>query len=262
MESLADYRAKHAVEYQKRLEEENAKAQRIEAELAEKLAEEQRVLAFNNAFIANIESCATKLLVCHHTMHMLEILLDLDSNIDTHIDKFKNVNNVNNVNNMNPNNQNMMKQIVDAVLKVFESVNNNTSAKINFNDREEINTSKCIQQTMKAILGKVGIQHEDENLEVNYEMDCTQDEEFAQQLYLEEQQRVNNHVPPPLLHNIPNIPNIPNAPLPNRRQRRAASVNIPRVHVDPREDGIPPTPRGRGRPRRNQQQNQNNIDIN
>ena len=231
MESLADYRAKHAMEYKKRLEEEAIKAEKLAAELAEKLAEEQRVLAFNNAFITNIESCATKLLICHHTMHMLEILLDLDSNIDTHIDKFKNV---------NPNNQNMMKQIVDAVLKVFESVNNNTCAKINFNDREEINISKQIQQTMKAIFGKVGIQHEDENLEINYEMDCTQDEEFAQQLYLEEQQRLNN-LPLPLQQ----------PQQPNRRQRRVASVNIPRVHVDPREDGIPPTPRGRGRPRRN-----------
>jgi hypothetical protein len=231
------------MEYKKRLEEETIKAEKLAAELAEKLAEEERVRAFNAAFIENIESCATKLLVSYHSMHMLEILLDLDSNIDTHIDKFKNI---------NIEAQSMMKLVVDAVLKVFESVNNNTSAKINFNDREEINISKQIQQTMKAILSKVGIQHEDENLEVNYEMDCTQDEEFAQQLYLEEQQRLNN------------LP--PQQQLPNRRQRRVASVNVPRVHVDPREDGIPPTPRGRGRPRRNQAQNQaqnqNNFDIN
>ena len=228
MESLAEYRARHALEYQKRVQEENAKAQIIAAELAEKLAEETRIREFNAAFITNIESCATKLLVCHDSAHMLEILLELDSNIEMHIHKFTSVNNV------TSDDQSIMKKIVDAVLKVFESVNNNTDTKINFNDREQINTSKAIQQTMKAILGKAGIQHEDENLEINYEMDCTQDEEFAQRLYLEEQQRVNALVPPP-----------------NRRQRRAASVNIPRVHVDPHADGIPPTPRGRGRPRRN-----------
>ena len=235
MESLADYRAKHALEYQKRIQEEKAQEQRIAEELAEKLAEETRIREFNAAFITNIESCAIKLLVCHNSTQMLEILLDLDNNIDVHIHKFTSV---------NTDDQSMMKKIVDAVLKVFESVNNNTDTKINFNDREQINTSKAIQQTMKALLGKVGIQHTDDNLEVNYEMDCTQDEEFAQQLYLEEQQRVNAR--------FPHIPPAPApVPTPNRRQRRAAAIVIPRVHVDPSTDGIPPTPRGRGRPRRN-----------
>jgi hypothetical protein len=129
------------------------------------------------------------------------------------------------------------------LLKVFESVNNNNITKINFNNRDDIEISKQIRKTMNAILSKVGIQHEDDNLEVEYEMDCTADEEFARQLYLQEQATVND-----LPVNINDVP--------NRRQRRAAAaatprVRVPRVVIDPHADGVPPTPRPRGRPRRN-----------
>ena len=232
MDTLTEYRARHALEYQKRLQEEKIKEAQNALELAEKLAEEERIKAFNAAFIDDIVSCSVKLLLCNSSINMLEILAELNNNIDLNIHKWSDSNNT------DINNQ-MMKKIVDAVLKVFESVNNNSITKINFNNRHDINTSKNIQQTMKSILNKVGIQHEDDNLEVNYEMDCSQDEEFAQRLYLEEQQRVNRLLPQQI------------APHPNRRQPRAASVDIPQVHVDPRIDGVPPTPRrGRGRPRR------------
>ena len=231
MDILTEYRAKHALEYQKRLQEEKIKEAQNALELAEKLAEEERIKVFNAAFIADIESSAVKLLLCKSSLQMLEILVELYNNIDLNIHKWSDSNNTDNQ---------MMKKIVDAVLQVFESVNNNSITKINFNNRHDITTSKNIQQTMKSILSKVGIQHEDDNLEVNYEMDCSQDEEFAQRLYLEEQQRINNLMP----HHI--------APQPTRRQRRAASVDIPQVHIDPTIDGVPPTPRrGRGRPRRN-----------
>jgi len=236
MDTLTEYRAKHALEYQKRVQEEKIKEIQNAIELAEKHAEEERIKAFNDAFVADIESCSVKLLVCNSSINMLEILAELNNNIELNIHKWSDNNNI-------VDNNQMMKKIVDAVLKVFESVNNNSITKINFNNRHDINTSKNIQQTMKSILSKVGIQHEDDNLEVNYEMDCSQDEELAQRLYLEEQQRVNELMPHQLLP-------IPPPPL-NRRQRRAASVDIPQVHVDPRIDGVPPTPRrGRGRPRR------------
>lgn len=237
MDNLADYRARHAMQYNQRVQEEREKETQIAAKLAAEHAERERINHFNNTFIKEVENLSVILLICDLPAVMSSHLNELNGNLELYIS------------NWNDNKDaEMMKRLGDVVLKVFESVNQNNITKINFNNRDDIEVSKQIRLTMNSILSKVGIQHEDDNLEVEYEMDCTADEEFARQLYLEEQARVN-----PIPNNINDIA----GPVPNRRQRRAAAATTPRVRVprnvtDPHVDGVPPTPRPRGRPRRTQ----------
>jgi hypothetical protein len=229
MDSLADYRARHAIHYNLRMKEEQEKAAQIAAKLAEEQAERDRITQFNNSFIKKIDDLSIIILICDLPSVMVAYLTELNNDLETHITKWNDEKDVD-----------MMKKLGDVIMKVFESVNQNNITKINFNNREDVNASKLISQTMNSILSKVGIQHEDDNLEVEYEMDCTADEEFARQLYLNEQAAVN-HIPPNFMNN---------AAQPTRRQRRARQ---PQAGPDPNVDGVQPVvvPRPRGRPRRN-----------
>ena len=247
MDNLAEYRARHSQQYNQRVKEEHEKELQIAAKLAAIHAERERINHFNNTFIKTVENLSTILLICDLPEVMSTHLNELNTNLESHITNWND--------NKDPE---MMKHLCDVVLKVFESVNQNNITKINFNNRNDIEISKQIRQTMNAILSKVGIQHEDDNLEVEYEMDCTADEEFARQLYLEDQAR-NNILPI-------NFQNNPIDPLPNRRQRRRRNIatnNIEPVvnntntnvnaNADVNVNTIIDTPRhrGRGRPRRN-----------
>jgi len=66
----------------------------------------------------------------------------------------------------------------DFGLKVLDAINNNQAIKTDFNNRMQIRMSQQVQENVKKILELCGI----EGVEVNYEMDCSQDEEIARQL--------------------------------------------------------------------------------
>ena len=63
-------------------------------------------------------------------------------------------------------------------LKVLDAINNNQAIKTDFNNRMQVRTSQEVQENVKKILELCGI----EGVEVNYEMDCSQDEDIARQL--------------------------------------------------------------------------------
>ena len=252
MDSLADYRARHALQYNKRVNEERAKEELVAAQLAieqEKLAKINRE---NDLFIENIENISIILLVCEYVSIMQFQLEELNTNLDTHINKFNITKE-----------SDTMKRISSAILKVFDSVNQNGFTKINFNNLEDVCNSKRICETMNSILSKVGIQHETDTVEVEYEMDCNKDEEIARRLYLEEENRINA------------VTNIVQQREPQRPVRRPRQPRQPRAHVDvpetqtvqeaeaqtvpppmpPLEDNnVPIVPRPRGRPRRRNNQ--------
>ena len=63
-------------------------------------------------------------------------------------------------------------------LKVLDAINNNQTIKTDFNNRIQILVSQEVQENVKKILELCGI----EGVEVNYDMDCSQDEDIARQL--------------------------------------------------------------------------------
>jgi hypothetical protein len=225
MDLLSDYRAKHAMEYNNRIKLEQQKTQQSAEEIAKENERLIHIRNFNSAYIRNLEKIAVMLLVCESVVLMKTYIENLTTIINENIDKWN-----------NEKDPEMMKQLTSSVLMILENVNNNTFYKINFNNTQEIEASNIIKMHMKNILNAVGIiQDENEILDVQYDMDCTADEEYARQLFAEEQQRHNNNLPPQG----------------NRRQRRAAAAAIPILPTQPNTNGTDIVPRRRGRPRRN-----------
>jgi len=210
MDNLAEYRARHAMQYNQRVKEERDKETLIAAQLA---AEQEKRIKMDheyNLLIKTIDNISIILLVCESSSIMTMQLEELNSSLNTYIDKY----------NISKDSE-PMKGISDVVLKVFESLNQNSFTKINFNNVDDINASKHIRETMNIILSKVGIQHESDNLVVEYEMDCNEDEEIARRLYLEEERQINR------------VPNIVEQPRQQARERRPRAPRRPRVaHVE------------------------------
>ena len=257
MDSLVDYRNRHAMAYNKRIQEEREKEALIAA--ANSAEEEKRNIMKNthDLFIKNITDISIILLVCESASVMQFQLEQLNVSLTNHISTF----------NITKESE-MMKSICTAVLKVFDSVNQNGFSKINFNNLEDVSNSKRICETMNTILSKVGIQHESDSVEVKYEMDCNQDEEIARRLYLEEENIINvlpNNVQQRFVEQ-----NIPNRPVRRPRQPRLprqpvvipvvnAQTPAPAQAVQPVQPIIENTnavqvPRPRGRPRRRNDQ--------
>lgn len=261
MDSLADYRARHALQYNQRVKEENDKEMLKAAQLA---AEETKRIKMNDEYkilITNITDISIIVLVCESLVIMQMQLEEIKSSLTTYIDTY----------NITKDSE-FMKGISDVVLKVFESVNHNTFTKINFNNIDDINASKNIRETMNILLSKVGIQHETDSLAVEYEMDCNEDEEIARRLYLEEENRVNTmpnvveERPIPQLYERParrpRAPRPPRAPRQNIQAIVEANVQeatpVPEVQplqpLEPNNENAPIVPRPRGRPRRRNNQ--------
>jgi hypothetical protein len=66
-----------------------------------------------------------------------------------------------------------------VVMQILENVNTNTAAMVNFHDENDIILSRNIQKLMKEILRVCEI---DEDLAIQYDMDCSRDEDIARQL--------------------------------------------------------------------------------
>jgi hypothetical protein len=64
-------------------------------------------------------------------------------------------------------------------LDLIEAINTNPHISIDFNNTIHVTASQEVQKTVKEILGLCGL---DDTLEVQYNMDCSRDEEIARQL--------------------------------------------------------------------------------
>ena len=62
---------------------------------------------------------------------------------------------------------------------LVEAINTNGFISIDFNNTIHVTASQEVQQSVKSILGQCGI---DEDIEVQYNMDCSRDEEVAREL--------------------------------------------------------------------------------
>ncbi len=64
-------------------------------------------------------------------------------------------------------------------MNLVESINTNPYISIDFNNTIQVTASQEVQKTIKVILGLCGI---DDDIEIQYNMDCSRDEEIARQL--------------------------------------------------------------------------------
>jgi hypothetical protein len=64
-------------------------------------------------------------------------------------------------------------------LGLVEAINTNGFISIDFNNTIHVTASQEVQITVKSILGRCGI---DDTIEVQYNMDCSRDEELAREL--------------------------------------------------------------------------------
>jgi len=69
-------------------------------------------------------------------------------------------------------------KLTEFGLAVLEAINNNPSVTTNFHKPKQVQMSKQVQESVQNILKYCGI----EGLEINYEMDCSRDEEIARNL--------------------------------------------------------------------------------
>jgi hypothetical protein len=65
-------------------------------------------------------------------------------------------------------------------MDLLESVNANPNIHINLMDQREVKLSNKMKETLKSVLALMGVDAQDMNLE--YEMDCTNDEDIARRL--------------------------------------------------------------------------------
>jgi hypothetical protein len=69
-------------------------------------------------------------------------------------------------------------KLTEFGLAVLEAINTNPSVTTNFHKPKQVQTSTQVQESVKKVLTYCGI----EGLEINYEMDCSRDEEIARNL--------------------------------------------------------------------------------
>ena len=69
-------------------------------------------------------------------------------------------------------------KLTEFGLAVLEAINTNPSVTTNFHKPKQVQTSTQVQESVKQVLTYCGI----EGLEINYEMDCSRDEEIARNL--------------------------------------------------------------------------------
>ena len=68
---------------------------------------------------------------------------------------------------------------LDFGLKLVEAINTNKAIVVQLDNPVQITMSRKIQEDVKTILGLCGL---DDTIEVEYDMDCSRDEEIARQL--------------------------------------------------------------------------------
>jgi hypothetical protein len=69
-------------------------------------------------------------------------------------------------------------KLTEFGLSVLQAINGNPSVTTNFHKPKQVQTSTHVQEGVKQVLTYCGI----EGLEINYEMDCSRDEEIARNL--------------------------------------------------------------------------------
>ena len=230
LNDLVAYRAKHALQYTKRIQELTEKEAQFAAKEAAAAAERERIMRFNNAFIDEIVNVSLIISYSDSLEDILRVLEDLHTHIVSHIAQWN-----------EEKDAQMMKKIVDAVLQVFECINQNKTTKVNFHKHNDVLSSKKIHTVMNAIFSIVGIQHESDSIDIHYDMDCSKDEELAQRLQRELQQRPTYPVHADQTINA----NIPSLYVPEIHNGAAAA---PGGHEAPA--AAPIVRRPRGRPRR------------
>ena len=64
-------------------------------------------------------------------------------------------------------------------LSLVEAINTNTNISVDFNNQIQVNASQEVQRLVKTVLKICGV---DDDIEVQYTMDCSRDEELAREL--------------------------------------------------------------------------------
>jgi hypothetical protein len=166
MEQLADYRLKHSQKYQERVELERLEEKRIKDE-------QDHLEYIISTVIENLINTNNNIISTNSPTEMANILHNGLGVVREYQDVWKT-------------NEVAFMQIKQLVMELLESVNNNLKTVINFSKEEEVIASIGIKDFMKEYLRLTDvIGEEDEELKIEYDMDCSNDENYAK--YLETQ---------------------------------------------------------------------------
>lgn len=158
---MDDYIAFHRAKY---LERERAR----EAERQKELAKQQfvdDVIAKLGASIEEVKLATSMQVVSNHATRVLTMLRDtllLSECDESHVLSKKDT-------------------FTTLGLDFLQSINTNQAIVTNFNSRDQVDMSRALQDIVRQIL-KCCYVEDAESLDVLYDMDCSRDEELAQQL--------------------------------------------------------------------------------
>lgn len=235
---LLEYRKRHALMYQKRLEEQEraAKEAQEQRELEARLARERQ---------EKIEKCADDQCASIH-----EAVASIEDGSDPSMVSLKMtelLSSLEGAKELWGSDDGAVSRIKEAVMLLFDSAG---QVRIQFNDAAQVEASKSIRAHMRDLLVCCGVLGEaDEELDLEFDMDCSRDEEIARQLAAQMEQEAYGFGADPFMNPVAFDPP-PAQPVldlrqPRRRQRRAAQS--PAVVS---EDPQPPVPQTRQRRRR------------
>jgi DNA polymerase III delta prime subunit len=83
----------------------------------------------------------------------------------------------------------------EIAMSVVDAINNNNNTITNLNIQQHMDISRQVQTTIKKLLLLCEVIQDTEELDVDYDMDCSRDEEIA--LQLSRQQLIDTNDPPP-----------------------------------------------------------------
>jgi signal recognition particle GTPase len=199
MDALQDYRALHHARYlerERQRAEANAELQAVEREVAAK--RDQAWYAVHTK-ISEIRQHKTNYQIRESVDSLLETLADT---VDQQLLE-KNT-------------------LTELGMDLLDAINTNENIKTDFSNPAQVQLSRAIKENVKKALSLCNVIMENEDLDVNYDMDCSRDAELAQELA-------------------------------SALMLGAVDGNDMFVNPDPDDDAPPPAapaPRRRGRPRR------------
>ena len=203
--ALQDYRALHHARY---LERERQRMQTdAELQAAERKAAEKRDQAWEAVHVKISE------LRQHTTIYQIK------GSVDTLLETLTDVAN-----------QQVLEQkmLSELGMDLLNAINTNEHIKTDFSNPAQVQLSRTIKESVKKALSMCNVIMENEELDVNYEMDCSRDGELAQELaralMLETGSDLDNNALPTPAAPVP-APAAPAAPRRRGRPRRTPPPN-------------------------------------
>lgn len=164
MDPLQEYRNKHNLAYLEREKEREHQKRLVE--------EKQRLLQLHIGTLLNdVELGIVEIYKCENIYEIESTLNDINKLISKNKELL--------------NHTDAIKRIREKALDLLNSINQNPNIKTNLSNVKHISSVNSIKNTMKSILSIVGVIDENEDIDMEFEMDTSNDVEIAQRLQQE-----------------------------------------------------------------------------